>query len=110
MIKIEGKAEATKAALVTTAVAAMGGLKDAGTLEEAENWYREQLGNSKAPSPVEIYIKGTIFKGLIFARYASPEVASVAIDMHKTAGWKYKGVHVWCNPDRPIESGFSSHF
>ena len=84
----------------TTAV--FGGLGKESTLDEAEKWIRNEMTRSGIHPPVDVYMKGDEFAGLMFARFPTNEAMTAAIDTCRHKKMEFKGARVWCNVDRPL--------
>eukprot|EP00959_Pyramimonas_sp_CCMP1952_P439436 9199574-Pyramimonas_sp.AAC.1 len=55
------------------ATAVFGGLDGLSSLEEAEKFIKAELRKAKVSPPVDIFIKGDTFSGLVFGKMANPD-------------------------------------
>ena len=83
--------------------AVVGGLAGFGTISEASAWLNDKLTALTAPIPVDTYIKGGTFNGLLFAKFRNKLDRDAAVLRMRSASYQYGGNPVWARPDLPIE-------
>ena len=85
-----------------TNVAVFGGFGDI-TFGAAEDWLTHKLKSLSLGSPSDTYHKGDDFKGLVFMKFANPQIVEKVVDKMSKESPKLSGKEIWCKPDRPIE-------
>ena len=76
---------------VIATVVVVGGLKGAGSLEEAETWFKDYLRKYGLKMPRQVYHKGDQFKGLIFASFAEEAAKQEVVAAFQNQNLKFKG-------------------
>ena len=87
----------------TNCIAIIGGLDGLASLEESEKWLMTELASSKALVPLDVFIKGDTFKGIVFAKFASPTDMETALAVLEKKRLQCKGKRVWANEEKPVE-------
>ena len=73
-------------------------------------WLATALRDLKLQPAIEPYHKGDEFKGILFAKFASPQVAQTITESFSKARPNMSGKHVWCKFDQPIEARVPKSF
>ena len=80
-------------------LAIFGGLGEARSFEAAETWLNGKLDEYNMSKPVEIFIKGPEFKGLLWAKFRYEKDMKEAIDLIQNETITMNGNRVWSNKD-----------
>ena len=88
----------------TTAV--FGGLNGASSKIEVDKWVSYVLRAVNAPVAGEIFTKGAFedFNGVAFAKFASVDDMSNAVEKVRKAALEYDGRKIWAAPDQVLEA------
>lgn len=94
----------------TDIVAVFGGLDGLQTLEEAEAWIKQQVSAMKAPMPIDVYIKGDEYKGIVFTKFSAPDTATTAVALFNKKRLRCTGKTVSAKHDQRIHVQALSSF
>ena len=83
--------------------AVLGGLKTLGSKDEASSWLHDKLKSLHGPMPMETYIKGDVFTGMLFAKFTSSAERDAAVSLLRGSGLKQGDKEFWAKEDLPIE-------
>ena len=86
----------------TSISAVIGGLSDLESLQAAEEWLKVEFTKLKAPMPLDVYIKGDTFNGIVFAKFPGPKALDNVISAVRKNSLSYRGTLVWAKADQPI--------
>ena len=85
-----------------TGDALFGGLDNA-TREDAEDWILRKLKEFNVAEPLKIFHKGDSFKGILYAKFSSPDAVTKAAIAFDARDHKLNGKTVWAKKDLPIQ-------
>ena len=84
------------------ATAVFGGL-DEMSFQAAEEWIERKMKECNLPETRELYHKGDMFNGIIFAKYSNIEDMRQVVQKMQRSSFKLGQKQFWCKPDRSLE-------
>ena len=90
--------------------AVLGGMNGFANKAEAAEWLQSKLIALSGPAPLEVYIKGDSFQGILFAMFSNQADRDVSVAKLRGAKYEHNGAQIWAQPDRPLEVRVPSSF